>query len=314
MNLNFPKTEVTVDKELSKGNYARFYIEPLERGYAKTLGTALRRVMLSSLPGVSVIGFKMKGVSHLLMTMPDTATDAVELKMAVQKLKFEVPGDEVYTLKLKIKEPRIYTSSDLELPKGVKLLNPNVPLLIGNGTGEQTIEIYVAKGKGFVNGREHTNLPSDDAIGVDGLFSPVYKVGFREEGILTKDVVTHERLVFDVETNGDIDPRDAIQLGARITKSLFDFFDTMSDKVNEIDIYKEKEKETRSINNMTIAELDLSVRSTNALIKVANIHTVGELRKISEFELGDYRNMGKKSVVEVVAKLKELGVELGDLL
>ncbi|MED4285393.1 DNA-directed RNA polymerase subunit alpha [Priestia megaterium] len=312
MNLDFKKIEILVDKEITKDNFSRIYIEPLERGYGLTLGTALRRVMLSSMPGTSVVGFRMQGVTHQLMTMPGTATDAVELVSNLKKLKFELAEDKLEKVVFKASKAGIYKASHLKLPKGVELKTPDIDLVNVLGEKEVEIEIYIKKGRGFVQASEHTaTLNVDNLIGVDGLFSPIKRVATSTEDIRTGDIVTHERLVLDVETFGNINPKEAVMLSAKIIKTHFDFFEDMKDRLTEYEIYKEKEKEVESINNMTIEELKLSVRSTNALTG-AKIRTVGELRKMTETELADLRNMGKTSVDEVKKVLTSLGVVLGD--
>lgn len=311
MNLNFNKIEVLVDKEITKGNIARIYIEPLERGFALTIGTALRRVMLSSMPGTGVVGFRMEGVTHELMTMPGTATDAVELISNLKLLKFTLEEDKIEKITFKASKPGLYKASSLKLPNGVELKTPDIHLVNVTGEKEVEIEIFVKKGRGFVHGREHQDVHIDGMIGVDGMFSPIERVGISSEDIRVGDIVTHERLILDVETYGNIDPKKAVLLAAEITKSHFDFFDGMTEQLTEIEIYKEKEKEIESINNMTIEELKLSVRSTNALTG-AKIKTVGDLRKMGHTELADLRNMGKRSVEEVKEVMDRLGVTLGD--
>ncbi|MCK1999946.1 DNA-directed RNA polymerase subunit alpha [[Brevibacterium] frigoritolerans] len=310
MNLEFNKIEVLVDKEHTKGNVARIFVEPLERGFALTLGTALRRVMLSSMPGTSVVGFRMDGVTHELMTMPGTATDAVLLVSNLKKLKFTLSEDKLEKVVFKASKAGNYTAASLKLPKGVELQTPDIPLVNVTGEKEVEIEIFVKQGRGFVHGREH-NLNIDGVIGVDGLFSPIEKIGVSQEDIRMGDVVTHERLILDIETYGTMDPKLAIGLAAKILYTHLEFFAGMKDRLTEFEIYKEKEKEIESINNMTIQELKLSVRSTNALTG-ANIKTIGDLRKMNEVELADLRNMGKRSVDEVKEILDKLGVTLGE--
>ena len=312
MNLEFKKLEVLTDKEMTKGNTARIYIEPLERGFALTLGTALRRVMLSSMPGTSVVGFRMDGVNRVMMTLPGTATDGVILVSNLKKMKFNLPTDEMATVTFKASKPGIYKASDLQLPEGVTLETPDIELVNVTGEKEVEIEIFVKKGRGYVQAGTHEGLNIEGLIQVDGLFSPIYKVGTSSEGIRMGETVTHERLILDVETYGTMDAKEAVLLAAEILKTHLDFFEGMTDRLSEYEIYKEKEREVESINNMTIQELKLSVRSTNALTN-AGIKTVGQLRKMGEKELIDLRNMGKLSVQEVQDVLKKLGVTLGDI-
>lgn len=311
MNLEFNKLEVLVDKEETKGSAAKIYIEPLEKGFAQTLGTALRRIMMSSMPGVSVVGFRMEGVTHSLMTMPGTATDGVELVSRLKQLKFSLDSDKIETLVLKASKPGIYTTADLILPDGVELKSEEIELV--NVTGEKPveIEIFLKKGRGFVQANEHSKLDIDGIIGTDGLFSPIKTVGFEIEDIYSGEEVTHQRLVLNVTTRGNIEAKTAVLLAVKILMSHLSAFYEMKEKLSEYEIFKEKEKEVESINSMTIEELKLSVRSTNAL-KGANIQTVGQLRKMTETEVGDLRNMGKTSVLEVKEILSKLNVSLGD--
>ncbi|MGN5650469.1 DNA-directed RNA polymerase subunit alpha [Bacillus sp. Brlt_9] len=311
MNLDFNKLEVLIDKEETKDNFAKIYIEPLEKGFALTLGTALRRIMMSSMPGASVAGFRMEGVTHSLMTMPGTATDGVELVSRLKQLKFSLESDKIETLVLKATKPGIYTTSDLILPKGVELKSEEIELV--NVTGEKPvmIEIFLKKGRGFVQAKEHSKLDIDGIIGIDGLFSPIKTVGFETEDIYSGEEVTHQRLILNVTTRGNIEAKTAVLLAVKILMNHLSAFYEMKEKLSEYEIFKEKEKEVESINSMTIEELKLSVRSTNAL-KGANIKTVGQLRKMTETEVGDLRNMGKTSVLEVKEILTKLNVSLGD--
>lgn len=309
MNLGFEKPKVYHDT--SKGeNSPRFVVEPLEEGFGLTLGNALRRVLLKAMPGAGVIGFKAAGVIHELMTIPNTATDTVELVTALKKLRFKVEGEDLYTIKLHTKKEGIYTAESLKLPKGVELLTPDIPLINSLGKEELDFEFYVRNGRGFVLAKDHTEFASDSGvIRVDGKFTPIVRVSYEIKPFRLGNNTNYEQLILNVHTDGSIDPLDAIGIATKILHTHFDFFKDIKNIVEKTEIYQEKIEEENFVLNKRIEELELSVRSGNGL-KIAKIETLGQLVALSEGELRALKNLGDKSVEEIKKKLVDYNLKL----
>ena len=310
MNLNFKKIEVLIDKTVASHKFTKVSVSPIEFGYGLTFGNTLRRVMLNSMPGSAIIGFKIKGVNHELMSIPGTSSDTVELISQLKKMRIGMEGTKDQIIKLKVKKNGYYYARDIETKEGIEIKTPDLLLLNALGNLEFDVELYVRKFRGFIEAREHDEVP-EEFVQIDGMFSPVERIGYEIQPVMVDQKVSHEQVIFDVTTDGTIGAKEAIMLASKIVRTHFELFDEMTEKMTEVEIFQQKEKERESIDNISIEELQLSVRSTNAL-RGANIKTVGELRKVSETELKDFRNMGTTSVVEVKEKLKELGVDLGE--
>ena len=310
MNLGFEKIKVYYDGETNSDYKGKVAIEPLERGFADTLGSALRRIMLSSMPGTSVIGVLIPGVYHEFSTIPHAVTDMVELIINLKNLRFKSEGDNVKVIRFRANKEGLYTADSLELPADVELLNPDAEILQLTGEGLVEFELYVKQARGYVDSSAHTEFDErPDIIKVDGMFSPIRKVGYEQESMRLGQDTTYERLIMNVETDGSISPKDAIMLAAKIAKSHFDFFENMSDIAEKTEVYQEKKEEENRILDMPIETLDLSVRAYNCLRR-DGYTTVRKISTLSESSLQAIHQMGDKSVREVIAKMKELGLEL----
>lgn len=311
MNLNFRDFKVLLDRDKDQErNIEKVIIEPLDKGFGLTLGTSMRRVLMRSMPGSAPAGFKIEGVNNTFMMIPGTSTDTLELISSLKKMRVVVPSKKDVVLKFKAKKSGTYTFADLNIPDDVKVLDKNVPLLDLTGEKEVELEILVRTFRGNIESSEQTDIPKG-FLPVDSNYSPIIKVGYEVNPLMEDEVVTHETLTLSIETNGTISAEEAVHQASRILTEHYLRFDTMEVKKSEVEIFEEKEKVRKSIDNITIEELELSVRSTNAL-KNADIKNVGDLRALTEIELRDLRNMGKRSVDEVIDVLKKLDVQLGD--
>lgn len=295
----------------SNGTFGRFVVEPLERGFATTLGNSLRRVLLSSLPGAAVTSVKIDGVLHEFSTIPGVREDVTEIILNLKELRLKLHTDEQKTLRIEADRPGEIRARDIIADADVEILNPDLYIATLVEGGRLFADITVARGRGYVPAEK--NKKGNHVIGVipvDSIFSPVRKVNF----VVDKTRVGHEtsldKLTLEVWTDGSIRPDEAVSLAARILCEHLRLFTNLTESVNDVEIMVEKEEEKKNkILEMPIEELDLSVRSYNCL-KRAGINTVEDLIQRNEEEMMKVRNLGKKSLEEVVKKLSELGLSL----
>lgn len=308
-NLGFEKIRVYHDETKGKDSTS-FVVEPCEIGFGTTIGNSLRRVLMSSMPGAAVVGFKSEGVIHEFMTIPGTATDTTELIFALKNLRFRVEGEGLKTIRLSTKKAGVYTSDELILPEGVSLLTKGMKMLNVLGKDTVDIEIYVRNGRGFLLAADNTDfVDTEGVIEVDGRFTPVKKVSYDVRPFRVGNNTDFEQLVMDVKTDGSIDPLEAIGLAAKILNTHYSFFDDIKGISEKIEITQEKKEEEEFVLNKTIAELELSVRSANGL-NISHIKTLGELTNLDESELRALKNIGDISVAEIKQKLAEYGLKL----
>lgn len=306
-----PRIEVL---ELSEdGSYGKFVVEPLERGYGTTLGNSLRRVLLSSLPGASVSTIKIQGVLHEFSTIPGVLEDVPEIILNIKELAIKMHTDESTVLTIDIEGEQEVTAGDISTSLDVDIVNKDHHIATVNEDGKLYMELEVVKGRGYVVSEK--NKQEGQPVGVipvDSLFTPVTKVNFHVENTRVGQITDYDKLVIEVWTNGTMDADEATSLGAKILTEHLNLFIGLTDHVNDVEIMVEKEEDQKEkVLEMTVEELDLSVRSYNCL-KRASINTVEELTHKSEEEMMKVRNLGKKSLEEVQNKLAELGLSLRD--
>jgi len=291
--------------------FGRFVIEPLERGYGITLGNSLRRVLLSSLPGAAVTSVKIEGVLHEFSTIPGVVEDTTDIILNLKNLALKIHSDEPKILRIEAEGEGEVKAGDIIADADVEILNPELHIATLEKDGRLFMEITAQKGRGYVPAEK--NKRDDHAIGVipvDSLYSPVHKVNYIVENTRVGQVTDYDKLTLEVWTNGSLAPDEAVSTAAQILVDYFKLFVGLADRVTpEVNVApKEEEKKDRLL-DMTIEELDLSVRSYNCL-KRAGINTVGELIQRTEEDMMKVRNLGKKSLEEVVQKLAELGLKL----
>lgn len=298
--------------ELSEDNkYGKFVVEPLERGFGTTLGNSLRRILLSSLPGAAVSSIKVDGVLHEFSTIPGVKEDMVEIVLNLKELVLKMHSDEPKVLTINAQGPKIVTAGDIITDPDVEILNPEQLIATLNEDGKLYMEITVEKGRGYVPAEK--NKKPGQPIGiipVDSIFTPIRRVNFTVENTRVGQVTDYDKLTLEVWTNGSIKPDEATSLAAKILSEHLMLFINLTDHVNDVEIMVEKEEDKKEkVLEMTIEELDLSVRSYNCL-KRAGINTVEELTQRTEEDMMKVRNLGKKSLEEVQQKLAALGLSL----
>ncbi len=311
MQVSIDKPKIEMLDMMPDGTYGKFIIEPLENGYGITLGNSLRRVLLSSLPGVAVTSVKIDGVLHEFSTMPGVKEDVTEIILNVKGLTANLTSDGPKTVYIEAEGPCEVTGASIKVDSEVEILNPEMHIATLDEGAKLSMELVLDKGRGYVSAEK--NKDSQTVIGVipvDSIYTPVVKANFTVEDTRVGNVTDLDRLILEVWTNGTISAKDAVSLAAKIlTEHLKLLVDISAGQYNgEImvekgDIGKEKVLE------MTIEELDLSVRSFNCL-KRAGINTVEDLTNKSEEDMMKVRNLGRKSLEEVIAKLDSLGVAL----
>ena len=294
-----------------KDNYGKFALEPLERGFGITIGNSLRRVLLSSLPGVAVKSIKVDGVLHEFSTIPGVKEDVTEIILTLKELSMKMDSDGARTLKIEHTGEGVIKAGDIICPPDVEILNKDLYIATLSEDAKLYMEINVDKGRGYVSAE---NNKSDDmpigVIPVDSIYTPVHKVSYFTENTRVGTRTDFERLVLEMWTDGSINAQEGVSLGAKILVEHLNLFIDLTDHIGEVELMVEKEEDKKEkALEMTIEELDLSVRSYNCL-KRAGINTVEELTEKTEDDMMKVRNLGKKSLEEVIQKLEELGFSL----
>ena len=292
-------------------SYGKFVVEPLERGYGITLGNALRRILLSSLPGAAVTSIKIDGVLHEFTTIPGVVEDMTEIILNIKELRLKLHSEGPKTLYIDYKGEGEITAADIKPDSDVEILNPELHIATVNGSNRFYMEINVNHGRGYVPA-EKNKLPNQPIgiIPVDSIYTPVRKVNYTVENTRVGQITDYDKLTFEVWTDKSIAPDEAISLGAKILSDHLNLFINLTDRAKNTEVLVEKgEPERDKILEMTIEELDLSVRSYNCL-KRAGINTVEDLISKTEEEMMKVRNLGRKSLEEVVSKLNALGLSL----
>lgn len=295
----------------AENTYGKFVVEPLERGYGTTLGNSLRRILLSSLPGVAVTSIKIEGVLHEFSTVPGVKEDVSEIILNLKSLAAKMYSDGPKIVRVDAYGPGVVTAGDIISDADVEILNPDLHIATLEDDAKLTMEISLAKGRGYVpsENNKNDNMPIG-VIPVDSIYTPVRKVSYSVENTRVGQVTDYDKLTLEIWTDGSIKPDEAASLGAKIMNEHLNLFITLTDHIDNVEIMVEKEEDKKEkVLEMTIEELELSVRSYNCL-KRAGINTVEELTEKSEEDMMKVRNLGKKSLEEVQQKLAELGLGL----
>ncbi len=309
----FEKPRIEIDKMAPDGTYGKFVVEPLERGYGTTLGNSLRRILLSSLPGAAVSNVKIDGVLHEFSIIPGVKEDVTEIILNLKGLaiKNTSEGNEPKIAYIDVEGECEVTGADLK--SDIEIMNPehHIATLSGGANTRLSMEITINKGRGYIGSDK--NKRDDQPIGmlpVDSIFTPVTRVNFLVENTRVGQITDYDKLTLEVWTNGTIAPDDAVSYGAKILNEHLNLFIDLSDNAKNTEIMVEKEEgKKEKVLEMSIEELDLSVRSYNCL-KRAGINTVEDLANKTEEDMMKVRNLGRKSLEEVLNKMAELGLAL----
>lgn len=307
--IEFEKPNITVvDQEKA---YGKFVIEPLERGFGTTLGNSLRRVLLTSIPGTGLVYVQIDDVLHEFSTVPGVREDVAKIILNLKKLELKSFSDEQKTIEVDVEGPATVTADDLKADSDIQILNPDQYICTIADGGHLHMQIAVKNGRGYVTASE--NKSEDMPIGVipvDSLFSPIKKVNYQVESARVGKGDDFDKLTLEIWTDGSIKPNDALSFAAKILVAHFKVFETADANTQYNDVMVEKEDDTAEKKlEMTIEELDLSVRSYNCL-KRAGINTLQELTDKTEADMMRVRNLGRKSLEEVKNKLTDLGLSL----
>ena len=304
-----PKVDIV---ELSEDyRYGKFVVEPLERGFGITIGNALRRILLSSLPGVAVYAVRIDGVLHEFSTVPGVKEAVTEMILSLKELSATIDGEESKVLKIQAVGPCEVTGADIICPPEVEIISKDLHIATLDENAKLNMEIHVNKGRGYVSAEENKNdsMPIG-TLPVDSIYTPIEKVSYHVENTRVGQKTDFDKLTLEVLTNGSINPQEGMSLAAKVLEEHLKLFIDLSEHIGNVEIMVEKEEDKKEkVLEMTIEELDLSVRSYNCL-KRAGINTVEELSNKSEEDMMKVRNLGKKSLEEVIQKLNELDLKL----
>ena len=310
----FEKPRIEIAEISDDNKYGKFVVEPLERGYGITLGNSLRRIMLSSLPGTAVSQVKIKGVLHEFSSLPGVKEDVTEIVMNIKDLciKNNSTTNEPKVAYIDASGDKVVTAGDIQVDADLEILNPD--LVIANLSGPEAkleMELLITNGRGYVGSDKNKGLDSSiDAIAVDSIYTPVERVNLTVQNTRVGQVTDYDKLTLDVFTNGTLAPDEAVSLAAKVLSEHLNLFIDLSENAKSVDVMVEKEDDQKEkVLEMSIEELELSVRSYNCL-KRAGINTVEELTNKTPDDMMKVRNLGRKSLDEVYAKLKELGLSL----
>ena len=302
----------TITKEIDEnGQYEKFVVEPLERGYGTTLGNCMRRILLSSLPGAAITSVKIDGVLHEFSTIPGVKEDVTEIILNLKRLAVRINGDEEKRAIINAVGAREVTAADIIVDSDTEIFNPDLHIATLAENATLVMEMNIASGRGYVPAEQNkTDSTPIAVIPVDSIFTPVKKVNFTVENTRVGQVTDYDKLTLELWTDGSITPEEGVSIGAKIMLEHLNLFIGLGSEVNEMDFMVEKsEARKEKALEMTIEELELSVRSFNCL-KRASINTVQELTQRTEEDMMKVRNLGMKSLVEVKNKLTELGLSL----
>jgi len=295
------------------GKFGRFAVEPLERGYGTTLGNSLRRILLSSLPGAAITNIQIDGVLHEFTAIDGVVEDVTSIILNLKKLALKLHSEETKTIELDVEGPATVTAADIIYDSDVEIMNPDLYLCTVSEGGHLHIRMEAEKGRGYVNSEDnkHEDMPIG-VLPVDSIYTPISRVNYHVEDTRVGDLEQYDKLTLDVWTDGSISPENGLSLAAKIMTEHLNLFVNLTEEAREAEIMVEKEEtQMEKMLEMTIEELDLSVRSYNCL-KRAGINTVQELTNKTEPEMMKVRNLGRKSLEEVKLKLSELDLSLRD--
>lgn len=313
--LNFEKPIYKITDYIENNNYGKFELEPLERGFGTTIGNALRRVMLSSMPGSAIVAVKIDGVAHEFQTIEGIVEDVTTIILNLKNIVVKNNSSEPKVVKLSVSEERVVTAADIETDPEVEIINPDQEIATLSKGGKLDMEMIVANGRGYVPSTENTEYVEDTKLGyipIDALYSPIERISYEVESARVGQDANYDKLIMNVYTNGSIRPEEAMALGSKILIEHLNIITNLSEISDTTGIMNAKKEDSKLKKLETsIDDLDFSVRAYNCL-KRAGINTLGDLTEKSELEMMKIRNLGKKSLKEVIDKIKDMGLKFRD--
>lgn len=310
--IGIEKPSITSADLSEDGSHGKFVLEPLERGYGTTLGNSLRRVLLSSLTGYAITSVKIDGVLHEFSTIEGVKEDVTEIVLNLKNVILKIHGTGPKTMYLDVTNATEITAGDIQTDSEVEILNPELHIATLSPEAHVVMEITAGNGRGYVSAERNKSMlnPPIGVIAIDSIYTPVNKVNYTVENTRVGDITDFDKLTLEVWTNGTLTAKDAVSLAAKILTEHLNLFVDLSEEASNVEVMVVKDTDgNKQTLEMTVEELDLSVRSFNCL-KRANIHKVGDLIEKSEDDMMKVRNLGKKSLDEVVAKLAQFGLTL----
>ena len=313
--LNFEKPVYKITEYVENNNYGKFELEPLERGFGTTIGNALRRVMLSSMPGSAIVAVKIDGVAHEFQTMEGIVEDVTSIILNLKGVVVKNNSDEEKVIRISVSEEKEVTAADIITDSDVEIMNPTHPIATVSKGGKLEMEMIVANGRGYVPANENKKYIENNKLGyiaIDALYSPIERVSYEVEAARVGQDANYDKLIMNVYTNGSIRPEEAMALAAKITIEHMNIITNLSEIADTTGIMNAKKEDSKLKKLETsIDDLDFSVRAYNCL-KRAGINTLGDLTEKSELEMMKIRNLGKKSLKEVIDKIKDMGLKFRD--
>ena len=311
--IEIEKPRIETEELTEDGKHGRFVVEPLERGFGNTLGNSLRRVLLSSLEGCAVTSIKIDGVLHEFSTIPGVKEDVTEIVLNMKSVVAKLYETSPKVVEISAQGPCVVTAGDIKCDSEVEILNPEQHIATLGEDAKINMEITIDKGRGYIPAERNKLISGNNVIGVlpiDSIYTPVLKVNYTVDNTRVGQITDYDKLTLDVWTNGVINAQEAVSLAAKVLTEHLNLFVNLSDKASSAEVMVEKDdKGKEKILEMTIEDLDLSVRSFNCL-KRAGINTVEDLINKSEEDMMKVRNLGRKSLEEVIQKLNSLGFSL----
>ena len=313
--MNFEKPTYKIIDYIESSSYGKFELEPLERGFGMTIGNALRRVMLSSMPGSAIVAVKIDGVMHEFQTIEGVVEDVVAIILNLKNVVIKNNSDEVKVAHLSVNEERKVTAADIVCDADVEIINPDQEIATLSQGGKLDMELIIANGRGTVYASDNKKYIKDASVGyipIDALYSPIKRINIYVDNARVGQDASYDKLTVEVETNGSLRPEEAMALGAKILIEHLNIITNLSEIADITGIMSAKQEDSKLKKLETsIDDLDFSVRAYNCL-KRANINTLGDLTEKSELEMMKIRNLGKKSLKEVMDKIKDMGLKFRD--
>ena len=309
--LNFEKPIFKITEYVENNNYGKFELEPLERGFGTTLGNALRRVMLSSMPGNAIVAVKIEGVMHEFQTMDGIVEDVTSIVLNLKNVVIKNHSEGEKIIRLNTSKEGVVTAGDFECDPDIEIINPEQEIATIAAGGKLEMEMIVSNGRGYVPSTENKKFVENNKLGyipIDALYSPIERISYEVENARVGQDANYDKLILSVYTNGSIRPEEAVALGSKILIEHFNILTNLSEIADMTGIMSAKQEDSKLKKLETsIDDLDFSVRAYNCL-KRANINTLGDLTEKTELEMMKIRNLGKKSLKEVMDKIKEMGL------
>ncbi len=312
--LNFEKPIYKITEYVENNNFGKFELEPLERGFGTTIGNALRRVMLSSMPGSAIVAVKIDGVMHEFQSMDGVVEDVTTIVLNLKNVVVKNHSNEDKVLHLSVNEERVVTAADIEADADIEIINPDQVIATLSKGGKLDMEMIIANGRGYVPSNENKKYVEGNIgyIPIDALYSPIERISYDVDNARVGQDASYDKLIMNITTNGSVRPEEAMALGAKILIEHLNIITDLSEIADVTGIMNAKQEDSKLKKLETsIDDLDFSVRAYNCL-KRAGVNTLGDLTEKSELEMMKIRNLGKKSLKEVMDKIKDMGLRFRD--